>query len=255
MSGYSWSYEGEKRLDNFFEHFFIRNKLVPGYSASQGGNAAASHTRDVDTDLYLRRGTMQNPGIGVQEQPGMQLHKARAELSIAEVDALRRKEFHRRQEAAQIDERLKGDGYIEKVRRQVGWPFSAGLFPTVAELRETEDGDPLYPKKKMKDWERPWNGRDVLGHLKVADDPEAAEKDENFVPIVGPVGWEKGFLEIKGDEGEPGTESFRQGGWYWSGPEKRPAFLDVMLWKPLAGVPSAIIDAAQAHPPPASLPF
>jgi len=55
--------------------------------------------------------------------------------------------------------------------RQVGWPFSAGLQPTMAELRETEDGDPLYPKRRMKDWDRSWD-REPLAVVKMATEEQ-----------------------------------------------------------------------------------
>ena len=55
--------------------------------------------------------------------------------------------------------------------RQVGWPLSAGLQPTMAELRETEEGDPLYPKRRMKDWDRSWD-REPLAVVKVATEEQ-----------------------------------------------------------------------------------
>ncbi|KAJ1496050.1 hypothetical protein T484DRAFT_1760332 [Baffinella frigidus] len=250
MSGPTWSFTGEKRLDNFFDHFFIRNNLVPGHSAGQGGNAPSSHTRDVATDLYLRRSTLhtvaeggQQGQAGLQQGKGMELHAARAALSIAEVDLLRRKEFIRRRDAGEIDQRVKGEEYIDKIRRQVGWPFSIGQQPTMAEMMEKEDGDPLYPQRRMKDWDRKWD-REPLAVVKVAT--EEQQQDPNFVALAGPLGYEKGYLEVKEAEGEPNTESFKAAGWYWSGPEKRPALLDVMVWKPLSKAGPAIISALDA---------
>ena len=53
----------------------------------------------------------------------------------------------------------------------MGWPLSAGLQPTMAELRETEEGDPLYPKRRMKDWDRSWD-REPLAVVKVATEEQ-----------------------------------------------------------------------------------
>ena len=41
----------------------------------------------------------------------------------------------------------------------------------MAELRETEDGDPLYPKRRMKDWDRSWD-REPLAVVKVATEEQ-----------------------------------------------------------------------------------
>lgn len=56
MAGKSWQYAGEtKDWDNFWEHKFIRDTLVTGWSAQEGGPGASSHLREERTDTYLRR--------------------------------------------------------------------------------------------------------------------------------------------------------------------------------------------------------
>jgi hypothetical protein len=52
----SWEIKGEKKLDNFFDHWFVRPGLTTGWSAAQGGAfAPSSHTRMDDTEVRLRR--------------------------------------------------------------------------------------------------------------------------------------------------------------------------------------------------------
>jgi hypothetical protein len=52
----SWDFKGERKLENFFDHWFVRPGLTSGWSAGQGGMfAPSSHTRLEDTKSRLGR--------------------------------------------------------------------------------------------------------------------------------------------------------------------------------------------------------
>jgi len=92
----SWEYKGRRGIDNFFEHWFVRPGLTPGWSAAQGGFGPSSHTRDADTDTRLRRQCLMNLEGAPFETPDTAGHKAYIDNAMARLDATRRQEFLRR---------------------------------------------------------------------------------------------------------------------------------------------------------------
>eukprot|EP00277_Geminigera_cryophila_P029771 CAMPEP_0179466852 /NCGR_PEP_ID=MMETSP0799-20121207/48099_1 /TAXON_ID=46947 /ORGANISM="Geminigera cryophila, Strain CCMP2564" /LENGTH=134 /DNA_ID=CAMNT_0021271911 /DNA_START=11 /DNA_END=412 /DNA_ORIENTATION=- len=130
MAGKSWDFRGEsKDWDNAWEHNWIRSKLVVGWSAAEGGPAASSHGREEATQTYLRRPCVMNPKGGPQGMPDTDMHEAKATLSLAYVDAERRKEFHRRKYNAEIKERLGKLKYTQEIQHNLGYPFNQGMVP------------------------------------------------------------------------------------------------------------------------------
>ncbi|EKX49679.1 hypothetical protein GUITHDRAFT_104642 [Guillardia theta CCMP2712] len=182
--------------------FNARSQLVPGWSAAQGGLGASNEHRDVMSQQYLRRRCVMNPEGGPQDAAATDTHRRRASAALAQVDEMRRIEYHRKKAKAEIDDRIEKIELGNQINANLGWPFNQNLVPQKKEQAQTSTDNPeqskvemverLLGKKKPGDTEVEWD-RTIFGTMKLQEGEGAHQK-----PILGPVVWEEGYLQAQG---------------------------------------------------------
>eukprot|EP00281_Chroomonas_sp_CCMP1168_P020770 CAMPEP_0206223744 /NCGR_PEP_ID=MMETSP0047_2-20121206/6650_1 /ASSEMBLY_ACC=CAM_ASM_000192 /TAXON_ID=195065 /ORGANISM="Chroomonas mesostigmatica_cf, Strain CCMP1168" /LENGTH=143 /DNA_ID=CAMNT_0053646643 /DNA_START=74 /DNA_END=502 /DNA_ORIENTATION=- len=127
-----------------------------------------------------------NPTGGPFDAPATDRHKTRAELSLAEVDAQRRKEFNRRKLDMERRETIQANKEVDQILTNLGWPFA-----NFASLPEKE-----VVKRCIEDWEAKWDEErgGIMPTLAVED---LDKKEVPDVKLFG-VHWEP--LSVGGTE-------------------------------------------------------